>query len=81
MEESRIIEALRSIELYGYHIAYYLLQDEQLSARAAANALKELHRDRRFARASLEERKLLAKRAVMKQAIKLKRREKQIVRC
>lgn len=80
MRNSSMIEALRSLEGYGYQIAYVLLQDEQLAVRAASQALKELCVDARFSRASPQERKALMKRSAVKQAIALKRQTFQAVR-
>ncbi|QHW29514.1 hypothetical protein GZH47_00800 [Paenibacillus rhizovicinus] len=39
---------LKQFEVYGYQVAYYLLEDETLAEQAAVRALCELFRDHDF---------------------------------
>ena len=42
------VEVLRSFEVTGYRIAYYLLKDEELAAKSATDALLELYENDDF---------------------------------
>ncbi|MFD1957110.1 hypothetical protein ACFSL6_23815 [Paenibacillus thailandensis] len=48
------IDTLRSMETYGYQVAYYVLQDQRLAAEATKAALSALYRDDSFFSACLE---------------------------
>ncbi|MDQ0058748.1 hypothetical protein [Paenibacillus harenae] len=47
-ELQRKADVLKQYEVYGYQIAYYLLENEQLAAQAATQALLELLQDEQF---------------------------------
>ncbi|TVY01955.1 hypothetical protein [Cohnella terricola] len=44
-----VVQTLRRYEEYGYSIAYFILQDEELAVHAAKAALLEAGRDRELA--------------------------------
>lgn len=66
------VEVLRSYELFGYPIAYYLLEDESLAVQAMREALIEIALDDAFFRLTRQEQKQRVKQIVMKKALCLK---------
>jgi hypothetical protein len=70
----RAAEALRRFEIYGYRVAYCLLENEDLAMEAAMAALLELGADRRFVDAPPDAQRRLVTRSVIRASIAMKRR-------
>jgi len=63
---------LRQYEVFGYQVAYYLLEDEALAREAAAGALAELLKDDAFYRHPCATQRQLAKQLCMKHSLRAK---------
>lgn len=44
----RKVAILKQYEIFGYQVAYYILENETRAAEASAEALKEIFRDEQF---------------------------------
>lgn len=66
------IEALKSLEGYGYSIAHYLLMDEQAAIEATKAALLEVSRSALFFAESNHAQQLALKKVIMREAIHVK---------
>ncbi|SFF27696.1 hypothetical protein SAMN04487969_12238 [Paenibacillus algorifonticola] len=60
---------LKQYEVYGYQVAYYVLENEALAAQAAMQAFKQLFQDEQFFEQPQPVQKQQTKRAVMKQSL------------
>ncbi|MBM7566146.1 hypothetical protein [Paenibacillus sacheonensis] len=60
---------LREFEVYGYQVAYYLLEDEALAEQAALRALSELFTDNEFFRTSTYIQKQKTKQVCIKHSL------------
>lgn len=69
------IETLKSLESYGYSIAYYLLMDEQLAIEATKAALLEVSRTSLFFAAHSHVQQLELKKVIMREALHVKYKE------
>ncbi|MBD2843880.1 hypothetical protein IDH44_01635 [Paenibacillus sp. IB182496] len=67
------IAALRELELYAYRVAVYLLGEGTAAEEAAKTALLELARHRTLGGVAPRVQQALAKRAVMKCALAIRR--------
>ncbi|MFF2090027.1 hypothetical protein [Paenibacillus sp. NPDC058174] len=65
-------ELLRQHEIFCYQISFYLVQDEQLSIKAASAALLELACDPYFLKGNAELQKGKAKQAAIRSALRVK---------
>lgn len=65
-------DVLKQYEVYGYQVAYYLLEDEALATQAANLALVELFKDEDFFRQSQLLQKQKTKQMFMRQSLKIK---------
>jgi len=68
-----VVQTLRSLEEFGYSIAYFILQDEELAIRAAKAALLEAGRDRKLAGKPDSELRARFGRLAMRKALETKR--------
>lgn len=68
------IEILKKHETYGYQIAFYLLQNEDLAIEAMKMALIELSMDDAFFRKSLTVQQQIMKRTSMNKSIEVKQK-------
>ncbi|WP_341281941.1 hypothetical protein [Paenibacillus sp. FSL H8-0537] len=60
---------LKQFEVYGYQVAYYVLENEAQAAQAVMQALKQLFQDEQFFKQPQPEQKQQTKRAVMKHSL------------
>lgn len=60
---------LKQYEVYGYQVAYYLLENEQLATQAATQALLELLQDEQFFNQPETYQKQITKQVFMKQSL------------
>ncbi|MFX3631282.1 MAG: hypothetical protein ACE3L7_13725 [Candidatus Pristimantibacillus sp.] len=65
-------DVLKQYEVYGYQVAYYLLEDEALAIQAANLALVELFKDEEFFRQSQLLQKQKTKQMFTRQSLKIK---------
>lgn len=63
------VEVLRSFEVTGYRIAYYLLKDEELAAKSVTDALLELYKNDAFFVQPCELQQQTAKKMFIKKSI------------
>ncbi|MGM0884923.1 MAG: hypothetical protein ACQEXQ_28260 [Bacillota bacterium] len=68
-ELQRKADVLKQYEVYGYQVAYYLLENEQLAAQAATQALIELLQDEQFFNQPEACQKQRTKQVFMKQSL------------
>ncbi|MCI3920070.1 hypothetical protein MO973_07490 [Paenibacillus sp. TRM 82003] len=73
LSKPEALDALRSVEGYGYQVAYYLLGDERLSTEATSEALVRLGASSAFYEADADERREAMKRAVMRASLAVRR--------
>ena len=66
-------ETLKQYEVYGYQIAYYLLENERLAMQASIQALMELINDEEFFRQPQPLQKLKAAKVFMRQSIQVRK--------
>lgn len=71
-ELQRKADVLKQYEVYGYQVAYYLLENEQLAAQAATQALLELFQDEQFFNQPQSYQKQKTKQVFMKQSLRTK---------
>lgn len=71
-ELQRKADVLKQYEVYGYQVAYYLLENEQLAAQAATQALIELSQDEQFFKQPEPCQKQRTKQVFMKQSLLVK---------
>lgn len=69
---NRKIEILRRIEAYGYQVAHYILQDEELAIEATKSVLLEVSRDSVFLSNSLNEQRIRMKQMIIRSSIRVK---------
>lgn len=67
------VETLKKLETYGYQIAFYLLQNEDLAIEAMKTALIELSMDDVFFRKSLAVQQQIMKRTSINKSIAVKK--------
>lgn len=63
---------LRQYEVFGYQIAYFMLEDEALAREAATGALAELLKDDAFYHHPCDIQRQLAKQLCMKYSLRAK---------
>ena len=63
------VEVLRSFEVAGYQIAFYLLKDEELAAKSATDALLELYKNEEFFAQSCDLQRQTAKKMFIRKSI------------
>lgn len=68
-ELQRKADVLKQYEVYSYQVAYYLLENEQLAAQAATQALIELLQDEQFFNQPEPCQKQRTKQVCMKQSL------------
>ncbi|CAM4157708.1 hypothetical protein L1N85_08405 [Paenibacillus alkaliterrae] len=68
----RKADVLKQYEVYGYQIAYYLLENETLAAEAATQALIELFKADEFFHQSPSLQKQITKQVFIKQSLSTK---------
>lgn len=66
------VETLKRLETYGYQIAFYILQNEDLAIEAIKTALIELSMDDTFFRKTLTDQLQIMKRTSMNKSIAVK---------
>ncbi|MBD2870621.1 hypothetical protein [Paenibacillus arenilitoris] len=71
-ELRRRADVLKQYEVYGYQVAYYLLDNETLAAEAVSQAFIELLRDGRFFDQPNPLQKQQLKQILMKQSVTIK---------
>ncbi|MCF2937817.1 hypothetical protein L1N85_05170 [Paenibacillus alkaliterrae] len=68
-ELQRKAAVLKQYEVYGYQVAYFLLENEALAAQAATEALSELLHNESFFHQPPPIQRQTAKQVVMKQSL------------
>lgn len=63
---------LKRYEIYGYQVAYYLLENEALAEQAAMNALTEMLHNAPFFLQSPQQQQQSAKQAVIRHSLLIK---------
>jgi len=69
---NRTVEVLRRLETYGYQVAYYILQDEDLAMDATKIVLLALAQEDELYNLPVSVQRDLMKRKIMKQSMLLK---------
>ncbi|MEC0091123.1 hypothetical protein PMSD_09715 [Paenibacillus macquariensis subsp. defensor] len=69
---NRTVEVLRRLETYGYQVAYYILQDEDLAMDATKIVLLALAQEDTLYNLPVSVQRDLMKRKIMKQSMLLK---------
>jgi len=69
---NRTVEVLRRLETYGYQVAYYILQDEDLEMDATKIVLLSLAEEDTLYNLPVSVQRDLMKRKIMKQSMLLK---------
>lgn len=70
----RQVEILRGLETYGYQVAHYLLQEEDLALEAVKMALLEISAKDEFFKEEVSLQRTQLRRTVMCHAIRLKQK-------
>jgi len=70
----RQVEILRGLETYGYQVAHYLLQEENLALDAVKLALMEVSAKEGFFKEEIKSQRAEWRRTVMRHAIQLKQK-------
>lgn len=68
----RKADVLKQYEIYGYQVAYYLLENETLATKAATQALIELLKDEDFFHQTQSLQKQKTKQVFIKQSLLIK---------
>ncbi|MNZ82795.1 hypothetical protein D3C78_1015020 [compost metagenome] len=66
------IDILKSLEAYGYSVAYYILQEEGLAAEATMTALLEISREELFFEEPPAVQQAKLKRMIMRETLNVK---------
>jgi len=69
---NRTVEVLRRLETYGYQVAYYILQDEELAMEATKIVLLALAQEDKLYNLPVSVQRDLMKRKIIKQSMLLK---------
>ncbi|AJS58174.1 hypothetical protein [Paenibacillus sp. IHBB 10380] len=76
---NRTIEALRRLETYGYQVAYYILQDEDLAMDATKMTLLALAQEDRFYNMPLVVQRAKMRKMIIRESIVIKRKSKTLI--
>ncbi|HEY2494013.1 MAG TPA: hypothetical protein VGI33_14040 [Paenibacillus sp.] len=71
---NRTIEALRKLETYGYQVAYYILQDEDLAIDATKTTLLALAQEDEFYNTSVTAQRDKMRKMIIRESIVIKRK-------